>query len=336
MTRWFRMYDDLLNDPKVQRLPPPLFKMWVNLLCAASKHDGRIPPLADLAFMLRASEKSVGQDVDALISAGLLDETNAGLMPHNWSGRQFHSDNSTQRVQRFRNARRNVSPAVSETSPDTEQKQITEQIPPVGPPKGARATKAKGEFLDPDWKPDEDLWAKGTEVLGTLERARSQFERFQNHFLSRSGEVARKRDWPRALVNWWLRAADELSPEERAVRATTGPPQPPGPGLPTEEQLREKARKLNGSAGKDAQGNPPETEAVRPGSAVLRAERGIPRPPVRGSEHDRGDPARHRGMAALGDVLPMVGLGAKGDGNGAPQADQERDDADEIPGMVRH
>ena len=31
MTRWFRAYDDALNDPKVQRLPGELFKAWFKL-----------------------------------------------------------------------------------------------------------------------------------------------------------------------------------------------------------------------------------------------------------------------------------------------------------------
>ena len=35
--QWLRLYDDVLDDPEVQRLPPDLFKHWVNLLCLANK-----------------------------------------------------------------------------------------------------------------------------------------------------------------------------------------------------------------------------------------------------------------------------------------------------------
>jgi len=40
MTRWFRVHDDLVDDPKVQRLDPRLFKALVNLWCLASANGG--------------------------------------------------------------------------------------------------------------------------------------------------------------------------------------------------------------------------------------------------------------------------------------------------------
>ena len=42
--RWFRLYVGVVHDPKVQALPPRLFKFWINLLCITSEHDGVIPP----------------------------------------------------------------------------------------------------------------------------------------------------------------------------------------------------------------------------------------------------------------------------------------------------
>ena len=50
MSRWFRFYDEALDDPKVQRLAPHLFKTWINLLCLASKEDGTMPSNDDIAF----------------------------------------------------------------------------------------------------------------------------------------------------------------------------------------------------------------------------------------------------------------------------------------------
>jgi hypothetical protein len=48
------------------------------------------------------------------------------IVPHNWKGRQYQSDTSTARVQRFRKAKRNVSCAVSETAPDTDTETETD------------------------------------------------------------------------------------------------------------------------------------------------------------------------------------------------------------------
>jgi len=33
MSQWFRMYAEVLDDPKVQRLSGDEFKAWVNILC---------------------------------------------------------------------------------------------------------------------------------------------------------------------------------------------------------------------------------------------------------------------------------------------------------------
>jgi hypothetical protein len=90
-----------LDDPKVQRLEPVLFKAWVNILCIASRNDGALPALEDLAFSLRVSVKEAGSTVDRLCEAGLLDRGDP-IKPHNWDERQFRSDTSTDRVKRFR------------------------------------------------------------------------------------------------------------------------------------------------------------------------------------------------------------------------------------------
>src|SRR6185503_3577440 len=99
---WFRFYDDAVNDPKVQRLPPELFKFWVNILCVASKHQGVLPSVPDIAFSIRMAPERVEQRMVALRDAGLLDETETGTAPHNWNGRQYKSDVSNERVRRYR------------------------------------------------------------------------------------------------------------------------------------------------------------------------------------------------------------------------------------------
>jgi hypothetical protein len=55
-----------------------------------------------------------------LHAAGLLDKTETGFTPHNWNGRQYKSDVSTERVKRFRQHKRNVSSTVTETAPETD------------------------------------------------------------------------------------------------------------------------------------------------------------------------------------------------------------------------
>jgi len=93
--RWFRLYDDVLNDPKVQKLSGETFKLWINVLCIASKHGGVLPNLDDLAFELRLPTLVCKTEIDTLKAAGLIDGDKR-LKPHGWEKRQYKSDISTE------------------------------------------------------------------------------------------------------------------------------------------------------------------------------------------------------------------------------------------------
>lgn len=103
---WFRLYTDVLHDPKVQRLPGDLFKAWVNLLCLASQSDGRLPKIEDIAFSLRINERDAQNSVTELVSRGLLDDREGVVTPHNWAIHQKNSDSSTERMRRLRAIKR--------------------------------------------------------------------------------------------------------------------------------------------------------------------------------------------------------------------------------------
>lgn len=123
--RWFRFYYEVVEDPKVQKLPGDLFKVWVNLLCIAGKHGGLLPSAADIAFALRSTEKKIARHLSALVEAELIDEKDGALQPHNWNGRQFASDDSGNRVTEHRKRKRNGvcngGVTANVTPPDTEQ-----------------------------------------------------------------------------------------------------------------------------------------------------------------------------------------------------------------------
>jgi hypothetical protein len=122
MSRWFRLYDDTINDPKILKLPEVLRWYWIALLCVASKCGGNLPPLDDIAIQLRVTQAKATEVLASLVKAGLLDRTETGFVPHNWHGRQYKSDVSTDRVKRFRNGKRNVSETAGETQDETFQK----------------------------------------------------------------------------------------------------------------------------------------------------------------------------------------------------------------------
>jgi hypothetical protein len=85
---WLRLYDDMLDDPKAQKLSPLTFKRWINLLCLANKGTvrGVLPPVADIAFRLRMEEEDAVKLLADLLSIELLDMLPDGsIAPHNWS-----------------------------------------------------------------------------------------------------------------------------------------------------------------------------------------------------------------------------------------------------------
>lgn len=116
---WFRFYHEVVDDPKVQRLAPPLFKHWVNLLCLAARNAdrGTLPSFADLAFGLRLSEAKVRAIVADLEAAGLLDRDGETLRVHGWTRRQKRSDDVSTRVAKHRAS--NTSVTLQETLLET-------------------------------------------------------------------------------------------------------------------------------------------------------------------------------------------------------------------------
>ena len=123
--RWFRFYDEALDDPKVQRLAPNLFKTWVNLLCIASKSDGKLPSDDDLAFKLRISVQDAAQQMQDLILAELIDIGPKGeRFPHNWQSRQYASDSSAERMRKHRKNKKENKGDVTGDGSVTLQNQI--------------------------------------------------------------------------------------------------------------------------------------------------------------------------------------------------------------------
>lgn len=152
--KWFRYYTEALNDPKVQRLPGKLFKFWVNVLCLARMNDGILPELEEIGFALRLRPHTTEAMLDDLIDRGLLDTSGTEVSPHNWEGRQYKSDDVTERVREHRiRASRNGTGTLPEPSTQHPQRQIqstdseseTEQTQNSSGGGRARARKRKAE-----------------------------------------------------------------------------------------------------------------------------------------------------------------------------------------------
>lgn len=241
---WFRFYTEALDDPKVQRLAPHLFKAWVNLLCLAGQNNGQLPSIDDIAFRLRLSAQDAEQQISDLILAGLIDITETGRAPHNWSRRQFLSDRSTDRVKKHREKKAetacNVSETATETPPDTDTEQIQsipeeEKIQVVLVADAPKPTKKKGTRLAVDWSLPDDWrqWTRVTYPHSTDAIVNELADQFRDYWIGVPGQKGLKLDWE---ATWRNRCREKLSTAPLRPHA-----QPPPARKSAMDYLREMA-----------------------------------------------------------------------------------------------
>jgi hypothetical protein len=198
MARWFRLYSEVVNDPKVQRLPCEDFRAWINLLCLASENDGRLPSIEDVAFALRMTVDGALTVVERLSNGGLIDRLNGGpngyhYAPHGWDKRQYKSDTSTERVKRFRQRSETVSVTPPETEADTDTDLKKEKL---------TASPKKGTRLPSDWVPSQaDLTFAASQNM-TPEETRREADQFRDFWIAKPGAGGCKLDWPATWRTW--------------------------------------------------------------------------------------------------------------------------------------
>ena len=153
MARWFRSYAAKLHNPKVQRLSDSLYRGWEMLLCVACQYDGVLPPVPDVAFLLRRTPAATAKLIEALIEARLLDKTERGIEPHDWKVWQYQSDSSKERMRRHRERQRDVASAVTVTPSDSYAD---------SQPESDRGSPFKG-FPESDWRSSSLAAARGSQ-----------------------------------------------------------------------------------------------------------------------------------------------------------------------------
>lgn len=150
MSRWVRVYADILDDEKVAKMSLKTFKFFIFLLTYVAENDpeeklkksksfqnneqndeqndarntlrdtlrnDRVPSDPKLiCWRFRITKKTYDQCVKELLSLGIIYFENNDLVVANWSKRQYKSDLSTDRVKRFRERFRNVDETVYQSN----------------------------------------------------------------------------------------------------------------------------------------------------------------------------------------------------------------------------
>lgn len=159
MSRWLRINEDCIDNPKILKLPEALRWQWVALLCVASKNDGVLPPIDDVALCLRVPEAKAAEFITKLVKARLIDRVGDNFVPHNWTKRQFKSDSSTERVRKHREKHGNVSETVTRNVSSS----VTETVT-VTPPEQSR-TETEAEHSKADARALDEMGLKQEGLL---------------------------------------------------------------------------------------------------------------------------------------------------------------------------
>lgn len=211
MSRWWRAYDEAVDDPKLIGLSDEQHRFWFNILCVCSAFGGSLPDVRTISIKLRMQPRKVVRLLNDLREAGLLDESNGLITPHNWQSRQYKSDSSVTRVKRYRERRRSVSGNVSVTPPETENReQRTEKSSEAYASAADAAASATTDFdeipgfLHRPQIVEHDVGLTDVEVVD--EDPKAKLFRLGKTILVSFG-VAEKRTG--GLIGQWLKARDD-------------------------------------------------------------------------------------------------------------------------------
>lgn len=219
---WLRLYTEFASDPKIQILAFEDQRHYVMLLCL--KGNGTLDAKAPSdSYRSRLIAKALGLDpVNAAEAKKRLEE--GGLIgddwqPVKWDARQFQSDYSTIRVQKYREKQKgNVSvtlPKRSETVIDSEEIQIQNRTDTEirGDARGEpRATRSAATRIPTDFELTEDR--KSYAVAQSLDPQRT-LEDFRDYWTSASGAKARKHDWDATWRMWCRNQGDRKTQANR-------------------------------------------------------------------------------------------------------------------------
>ena len=104
---WLKLYIEILDDPKMGRLPDNVWRRAIELFMVAKEHnqDGHLPDIEELAWRLRIEPEQLTVEVEQLLGLGILETNDGTLVVTNFATRQAPSP-VKERVARHRDKKR--------------------------------------------------------------------------------------------------------------------------------------------------------------------------------------------------------------------------------------
>lgn len=204
---WFRMYGEMMDDPKIGTLSDSAFRTWVELLCCACKAEDEGNTQLTEETLNWALRRNVTEPFQQLFQRGLVTVNDAKeIVIAKWSDRQKKSDSSAPRVRRCREKAKlgNTSEPCNVTETDVkrygnaleksrEEKKREE--------KKEEKSSARATRLPADWEPDAGQIA----FCQTERPDLVPFDvgcRFRDYWIGKAGKDGAKLDWSATWRNW--------------------------------------------------------------------------------------------------------------------------------------
>ncbi len=102
---WIKLYNEILDDPKMGTLPDRLYRRVIELFLIAGRtnKDGEIPDTQSIAWLLRQPLAEIQQDLEQIAAIGIIKKTATGWIVTKFAERQSPiSDVERKRHQRAR------------------------------------------------------------------------------------------------------------------------------------------------------------------------------------------------------------------------------------------
>jgi len=119
VNKWFKLYSEARTDFKLQKLNDSQFRVWFNLLCFASEHNGTADYQDKEFLAMEVSRDNISlleETVILLVKYRIVKVENNVIIFLNWLKRQARKpsddpDEVGRRVTRFREKKRDVTPS---------------------------------------------------------------------------------------------------------------------------------------------------------------------------------------------------------------------------------
>lgn len=148
--QWFRIYNEILDDPKIAKMDGDTFRCFVYLLAVVSEQESEgilEMSVEDAAWRMRISPEILSEAILYMVNNKIIRKDKNKIIIINWGKRQFASDDVSKRVKRYRQKQGNVTGNVTSNVIDTDTDTDTD------------TEKNKDVFVLPEWIP-EKTWGE--------------------------------------------------------------------------------------------------------------------------------------------------------------------------------